>query len=650
MDRPILTTGPAATSAPRAAPRPAGAGGGAGAAFLSLMTHERDKGFSAEVSAASVGGGSESDPPITGARKEPPSTVEADDDPAAAEIHADDSPVPADGQPTEPAYSPVADLPNDATESELSAPVQPPWPMGAPQQAVDGVARAGFGSDLLNDSGSDSAPGTIANTVAHDVITGVLGRDAEGRHPGSVPTSGKVVQMPPLPPSATDGPPRSDRQAVAGNPPDLPHPRPVDPAAPTARSVPQDVAADPKRSEAIAQWDRRGEGTSDAAGRVTRLAGISGTTMADGIDERVVVPSSGPVRPTGDSGSGPSAPGPAIWAGSTASALVQAGRKGAEAYEGTMGLSFPKRSGDGGEHASSSRAPRASVELPWDTPLRTLAPTAKPTSSATPEVMTPWHALPDGPRLSAAPQSVAPAMTMPAGTHVPGTGETTMSQLQPLAPVALPKAGGAEDVTGMPGPGLAGPLTMAAVVPVPPTAGVTFGSRLPASGRVDPDAISAVPDALFGPEPRGVQTTTSATPLPQAVPAPPPAAVEQVMRAMTGLGDRAIEIALSPEELGRVRMTLATVDGGLTLTIHAEREDTLALLRRNMDLLGNELRDLGFKNLSFQFSQDGQGRDKSGGSDTPTAASDDMPLENADPAASHQRTANTMPARLDIRL
>ncbi|MGB3314973.1 MAG: flagellar hook-length control protein FliK [Albidovulum sp.] len=65
--------------------------------------------------------------------------------------------------------------------------------------------------------------------------------------------------------------------------------------------------------------------------------------------------------------------------------------------------------------------------------------------------------------------------------------------------------------------------------------------------------------------------------------------------------DRPVEVTLSPEELGRVRMSLSTHDGTLTMSVQADRPETLDLLRRNIDQLAQDFRDLGFRDLSFSF-------------------------------------------------
>lgn len=75
----------------------------------------------------------------------------------------------------------------------------------------------------------------------------------------------------------------------------------------------------------------------------------------------------------------------------------------------------------------------------------------------------------------------------------------------------------------------------------------------------------------------------------------------QIASGMPGEG-RGFELALHPEELGRVRIALSATDAGNTLLIHADRPETLDLMRRHVAQLEQELRNLGFENLSLQFT------------------------------------------------
>jgi flagellar hook-length control protein FliK len=73
--------------------------------------------------------------------------------------------------------------------------------------------------------------------------------------------------------------------------------------------------------------------------------------------------------------------------------------------------------------------------------------------------------------------------------------------------------------------------------------------------------------------------------------------------------DRPIEIALNPQELGRVRMMLHPSDGGMQVALVADRPETIDLLRRNIEMLASEFRELGYTSVSFTFSGNGSGRD-----------------------------------------
>lgn len=66
-----------------------------------------------------------------------------------------------------------------------------------------------------------------------------------------------------------------------------------------------------------------------------------------------------------------------------------------------------------------------------------------------------------------------------------------------------------------------------------------------------------------------------------------------------------IEIRLSPDELGPVRLTLRSVEGQMTVTVAVERPETLDLMRRHADQLQQDLRSLGY--LSVRLDMQAQG-------------------------------------------
>ena len=78
--------------------------------------------------------------------------------------------------------------------------------------------------------------------------------------------------------------------------------------------------------------------------------------------------------------------------------------------------------------------------------------------------------------------------------------------------------------------------------------------------------------------------------------------IQQVAQAAVQIADRPIELRLDPEELGRVRLVMTMKDNNaIAVSIHAERPETLDLMRRNINELTQEFRDLGYGNSEFSF-------------------------------------------------
>ena len=63
----------------------------------------------------------------------------------------------------------------------------------------------------------------------------------------------------------------------------------------------------------------------------------------------------------------------------------------------------------------------------------------------------------------------------------------------------------------------------------------------------------------------------------------------------------AVDIALAPEELGKIRVSLTPQDNGLAISILAERPETLDHLRRQMDQLLSEFKALGYEEIDLKF-------------------------------------------------
>lgn len=103
------------------------------------------------------------------------------------------------------------------------------------------------------------------------------------------------------------------------------------------------------------------------------------------------------------------------------------------------------------------------------------------------------------------------------------------------------------------------------------------------------------------------------------------------------------DLRLDPEELGRVRLTLTTHEGASLLLVHADRPETLDLLRRHISLLEGELRSQGHEGLSLRFSgggaQHGNGGAEPGAPPPRAAPPPDLtpPPEPVRPTGPHDR-------------
>ncbi|KAE9632206.1 flagellar hook-length control protein FliK [Parasedimentitalea maritima] len=130
----------------------------------------------------------------------------------------------------------------------------------------------------------------------------------------------------------------------------------------------------------------------------------------------------------------------------------------------------------------------------------------------------------------------------------------------------------------------------------------------------------------------------------------------QLATALATKGERNIDVALNPEELGRVKMRVTTTDSSVIVMITTERPETGDMMRRHINELADEFRQMGFEDISFEFGGEGlagqmgdgaeQGASFGGGS---SEASNTDPLANnvPEPAQKNLRLGET---GLDMRI
>ena len=151
------------------------------------------------------------------------------------------------------------------------------------------------------------------------------------------------------------------------------------------------------------------------------------------------------------------------------------------------------------------------------------------------------------------------------------------------------------------------------------------------------ETLAELPFGTDSHTPAAARATAAAGSGWQAASHDPRPVLQQVTDALVSTrGDRT-EIALSPEELGRIRLVMSGPDRG-QITIWAERPETLDLVRRNADLLTQQLADAGVSAGSLDFRRD----DRSDSQPAQGRASDDDDIPFSPTALSDRR--------LDIRL
>ncbi|WP_299194051.1 flagellar hook-length control protein FliK [uncultured Litoreibacter sp.] len=149
----------------------------------------------------------------------------------------------------------------------------------------------------------------------------------------------------------------------------------------------------------------------------------------------------------------------------------------------------------------------------------------------------------------------------------------------------------------------------------------------------------------------GSSSANLRSPLPSVanVYAPNPAVqVAAQILAKGGNGDvREFEIRLDPEELGKLRINIGPKELGLVVTITAERQETLELLRRHSDDLLENLEHMGFDGAALEFHQGHETDQQFDQDDEATFLPPSLePIQELP----HQQVTTIRNDRLDIRL
>ena len=118
---------------------------------------------------------------------------------------------------------------------------------------------------------------------------------------------------------------------------------------------------------------------------------------------------------------------------------------------------------------------------------------------------------------------------------------------------------------------------------------------------------------------------------------------EQIAVSIANDDSGTTEIALDPEELGRVRLHMTVTDQTVQIVIAAERPETSDLMRRHLDVLQQEFRSLGFQSVDLGFADEG-GRNSPKETPKPTHIAVEVPPDDPTP------TQQIISTGIDIRL
>jgi len=226
----------------------------------------------------------------------------------------------------------------------------------------------------------------------------------------------------------------------------------------------------------------------------------------------------------------------------------------------------------------------------------------------------------------APPQAQHPAMTPPAGRQ-PAAQAAPVETAQP---VQLPKP-----------------------APAAVSVDLSIAVARPAAAELVTTSESAAADslhleALLAPRPLGHMSAADA-PRPAPVTAAGPEArpvLQQITQALVSTNADRTEIALSPEELGRLRVIMSGADRAHVIIL-AERPETLDLVRRNADLLVQHLAEAGIGTGSMEFRQ-GERNDWS--LQAGPGLEDGRDVDLAPVQLVHLASAQLSDRRIDIRL
>lgn len=118
-----------------------------------------------------------------------------------------------------------------------------------------------------------------------------------------------------------------------------------------------------------------------------------------------------------------------------------------------------------------------------------------------------------------------------------------------------------------------------------------------------------------------------------------------------GNAEKPVEILLNPAELGRVKIRMISHDGIMNVSVIADRQETLDLMRRHIDVLAHEFIDIGYGQADFSFGHNSPGDRDGSDQQTPERSLNMTNLQSGPaPIPEAVPVSRIISDRVDIRL
>jgi flagellar hook-length control protein FliK len=171
----------------------------------------------------------------------------------------------------------------------------------------------------------------------------------------------------------------------------------------------------------------------------------------------------------------------------------------------------------------------------------------------------------------------------------------------------------------------------------------SFAGEEPSVQRDAKPGLAPLQALVGGPSQAAAATTSLMAPAQMTLPSQVPA---QIAAALAARPERPLELRIAPVELGGLTVNLRQDGEILRVVVQADRPETLDLLRRNGEILLEELRLAGFSGAALSFGDGGGKQDRRASASSHATPVTEKPLSSAAATSRPVQTAQGLDLRL----